>query len=215
MVDKDFSLKATDKPSVYTVGHSNHSLEDFIKILETNHVTAIGDVRSIPYSKYNSHFDRENLKGELTKLGIAYSFLGNELGARPKDINCYNGNRADYNLISNSNNFKVGLSRVIKGAKRYKIALMCAEKEPLDCHRTILIARSLKKLDIPIHHILYDGSIEGHDSTEKRSVMLTKQEMDDLFSDQGSEQDPVERAYSIRALEIAYQETINPEFNTT
>ncbi|MAF96953.1 MAG: hypothetical protein CMM60_14555 [Rhodospirillaceae bacterium] len=194
----------------YTVGHSNHTLEHFIEILIENDVTAIADVRSVPYSRYTTQFDREALHAELKAAGIAYSFLGKELGARPDDADCYKDGMADYNLIAATPLFQSGLDRVIEGAQKYKIALMCAEKDPLDCHRTILVGRSLKRRNVVIRHIHADGKIEDCETAEKRLVKLTKQEMDDMFQPPGTVADPVERAYTVRGREIAYTESHDP-----
>lgn len=190
----------------YTVGHSNHTLEHFMEILIENGITAIADVRSIPYSRYTYQFDREALHADLKAVGIAYSFLGKELGARPDDTDCYKNGTADYNLIAATPLFSSGLDRVIEGAQKYRIALMCAEKDPLDCHRTILVGRNLKRRNVVIRHIHADGKIEDCEMAEKRLVKLTKQEMDDMFQSPGTAADPIERAYAVRGREIAHTE---------
>ena len=196
---------------VYTVGHSNHSLETFIELLKKAGVNAIADVRSVPYSRYTSQFNRENFSEALKAEGIAYSFLGEELGARPESSACLRNGTADYNLIAATSIFKAGLERVIVGAKKYQIALMCAEKEPLDCHRTILVGHALKRLGVVVRHIHANGYIEECGSAEKRLVKMTKQEMGDLFQSPEIGDDPVERAYTVRGREIAYTESYGAE----
>lgn len=193
-------------PIVYTVGHSNHTLELFIKLLRGAGVTAVSDVRSVPYSRFSHQFDRESLADELRAIGIAYSFLGDELGARPSDRNCYRDGKAEYGLIAATPFFQAGLDRIIKGSLKYRIALMCAEKEPLDCHRTVLVGRYLKERGALIRHIHADGRIEDGDHAEQRLIKLTEQEMDDLFSSPETSSDPLERAYAVREKEISYVE---------
>ena len=117
---------------------------------------------------------------------------------------------ADYNLIAATPLFQSGLDRVIEGAQRYKITLMCAEKDPLDCHRSILVGHSLKRRNVIIRHIHADGKVEDCETAEKRLVKLTKQEMDDLFQLPGTAADPIERAYAVRGREIAYTESQEP-----
>lgn len=196
--------------TAYTVGHSNHPIEHFLKILLENNIMAIADVRSVPYSRFTPQFDRETLQAKLKSAGIVYSFLGKELGARPSDKKCYDGGTAVYDLISETALFQSGLDRVVEGCKKYKLALMCAEKEPLDCHRTVLVGRNLKKRDVLLRHILADGSIEESADADNRLVKITKQEMDDLFSQSSTATDPVERAYDVRGKEIAFTESQEP-----
>jgi len=195
-----------EHPIVYTVGHSNHTLERFIELLKDAGITAIADVRSVPYSRFTNQFNREALTVELRATGIAYSFLGEELGARPKDKYCYRDGKADFGLIAATQLFQSGLDRVIEGSLKYRIALMCAEKEPLDCHRTILVGRNLKGRGALIRHIHADGHIEEGALAEKRLIKHTQQEMDDMFSAPETASDPLERAYAVREQEISYAE---------
>lgn len=203
--DKQSSLES---PKVYTVGHSNHTLERFIELLNGAGITAIADVRSVPYSRFNHQFNREALSVDLRSAGIAYSFLGKELGARPNDKKCYREGRANYSLIAATTLFQLGLDRVIEGSRKYRVALMCAEKDPLDCHRTILVGRNLKERGVIINHIYADGHIENGDKAEHRLIKITKQEMDDMFSPSETPSDPLKRAYAIREKEISYAESI-------
>ena len=193
---------------VYTIGHSNHSIDRFLGLLERGGINAIADVRSVPFSRRMPHFSRPALKEALKAAGIAYVFLGDELGARPQDRSCYRDGTADYELIARTDLFQRGLDRVIAGAHGYRIALMCAEKEPLDCHRTILVARHLKQRGVDIRHILFDGRIEPHETTERRLLAQTNGGHSDLFAAPGYATDPLDAAYRKRGLEIAYSEEI-------
>ena len=166
---------------LFTVGHSNHSFEKFAGLLLQNGVTALADVRSTPHSSYNPQFNRAPLGASLTDIGIAYVYLGDELGARRLEPECYLSGRVDFASVSRSVLFEKGLKRVQEGLKNYSIALMCAEKEPLECHRTALICRyGEHRLGRP-GHINDDGSVEAHDELETRLLGLAGQPIHDLF----------------------------------
>ena len=141
------------EPTVFTIGHSNHRLERFLELLKLHSITAVGDVRSSPYSRYNPQFNREPLDRDLGDVGIAYVYLGKELGARSEDPACYESGRVQYNR-ARTELFQGGLDRVQAGMKNYRLALMCAEKEPLGCHRTILVSRHLSARGVHVTHIL-------------------------------------------------------------
>src|SRR6185369_13260271 len=121
------------------------SLESFLSALGTHRVTAIADVRSYPYSNANPQFDRETLAEALETAGIAYVYLGKELGARTDDPTCYVNEKVQYDRLAQTKSFEEGLARVHRGMEKYQVALMCAEGEPLACHRTILVARYLQE----------------------------------------------------------------------
>lgn len=129
---------------VFTIGHSNHSLECFLELLRAHGVDEVVDVRSAPYSGYAPHFNHDSLKDALENVGIDYLFMGGELGGRPADRSCYDDNgRVMYGKVAETDGFKEGLRQVIRGADERRIALMCSEKEPLECHRTLLAAHNL------------------------------------------------------------------------
>src|ERR1700704_3164996 len=117
--------------AVYTIGHSTHSIEKFVELLGRAQITAVSDVRSRPYSRMNPQFNRENLKQSLSANGIKYVFLGKELGARSEDHSCYRNGQVQYDLLARTDLFKQGIERILEGTQKYRVALMCAEKEPL------------------------------------------------------------------------------------
>ncbi|WP_373529437.1 DUF488 family protein [Nostoc sp.] len=157
---------------LFTVGHSNLNIEAFITLLQKHEVTALADVRSYPYSRYLPHFNQTELNISLSDKGIRYVFLGRELGARPSDLTCYVAGKALYENIAATELFAEGIERIIKGVKTYKIALMCAEKDPITCHRTILVCQHLRSCGLEISHILQDGSLETHQHLEDRLLNL-------------------------------------------
>ena len=167
--------------SALTIGHSSHTLERFMALLQQYRVTALADVRSMPYSRFSPQFNRTPLKEHLSENGIRYVFLGRELGARPEDPSCYIDGRVQYRKLAQTALFMSGIERVTKGAAKYRIALMCAERDPLDCHRTLLIGRALVDLFVQVDHVLSDGSLESHADAMSRLLNLTSIPDQDLF----------------------------------
>lgn len=188
---------------IYTIGHSTHSIEKFIWLLKHHAITAVCDVRSKPFSRINPQYNREDLKHALNAENIKYVFLGKELGARSDNKNCYRNNQVQYDLLAQTNLFKHGIERVKEGAHSYRIALMCAEKDPLDCHRTILVARKLFEEHMPVKHILYDGQVEDHEQTIKRLILKLKIFESDMFR---STHEIISEAYARQSSDIAYRE---------
>lgn len=158
--------------AIYTIGHSNQPLASFLSLLAQYGITAVADVRSYPRSRTNPQFDQNALKKELEEHNITYVFLGKELGARSEDANCYKNRRVQYECLARTESFREGLGRLRRGMKKYRVALMCAEAEPLDCHRTILISRYLRELDIPVKHILKNGRVEDHELSMERLLRM-------------------------------------------
>lgn len=159
---------------IYTVGHSNHAIEDFIELLKQYDITALADVRSHPYSRYVPHYAKDALKTALTHVGIAYVFLGRELGARSQNPACYEQGKIQYDRLAQEPCFSEGIQRLVQGMAQYRIALMCAEKDPLACHRALLVARHLVKCDIAVNHIHADGHLETHEALEARLLTVKR-----------------------------------------
>jgi uncharacterized protein (DUF488 family) len=153
---------------IFTIGHSNHSLPHFCGLLGANGITALADVRSMPHSRWVPHFNKAALAAALPDAGIAYVYLGQELGGHPKDPALLKTGKPDYAALARSAMFRAGIDRVLEGAKAYRIALMCAERDPIDCHRFLLIARHLAARNIPVSHILANGELERQEETESR-----------------------------------------------
>ena len=185
---------------IFTIGHSNHSLEQFLALLSIHGVTAVADVRSAPYSRFCPHFSRDALTVALEAGGIRYSYLGRELGGRSDDPACYEGGQIQYELVARTSVFHEGLARVVGGAASWRVALMCAEKEPLDCHRTLLVAPALVATGVDVAHILADGELETHQRTMDR--LLTELSPNyDLFQPR---EELLARAMALRARRIAF-----------
>ncbi|MGH1396181.1 MAG: DUF488 family protein [Trichormus sp.] len=208
-----------------TIGHSNHSIEAFIALLHKHNVNALADVRSHPYSRYLPHFNRLPLKDALSSAKIHYEFLGRELGARPENPECYVDGKAVYEKIAVTEVFQQGIQRVLKGVKRYKIALMCAEKDPIVCHRAILVCQHLRDQDnLEIQHIKSNGDLESHHKLEdrlltkhglKKLALVTTSVQLSLFDEMPfnnpthnlpSKEASIKEAYRLQGDEIAYVE---------
>jgi uncharacterized protein (DUF488 family) len=193
---------------IFTIGHSNHSIERLIELLRAHAVTAIADVRSSPYSRTNPDYNLEFLQQKLKENGIAYVFLGRELGARSQDPACYEQGRVQYQRLAQSSLFQDGLSRVIDGARTYRLALLCAEKEPLACHRTLLVARQLVSLGVSVAHIHADGALESHDQAMHRLLKLLGRSDQDLYR---TSEELIADACSFQEKRIAYSDDSHEE----
>lgn len=203
----------TGRLEVFSIGHSNHSMERFLELLRSNGIEAVADVRSQPASRWAPHFNRSVLELELKSAGIRYVFLGKELGARASDPGCYERGRVVYGRIANTEGFRRGIERVMDGARRMRVALLCAEGEPLECHRTILVARHLSEAGVEIRHILPGGATETQGECLRRLRTQLQIPDQDLF---GGPEAMNARAYLEQEERIAYrlpaaQEIAEPE----
>ena len=174
-------MMRTSVVTVFTLGHSTHSVGEFAALLRRHRVTAVADVRAAPYSRFNPQFRRDSLADSLGALGLEYVFLGRELGGRSADPADYRDGRIAYDRVRESERFRQGVERVVRGAEGRRIALMCAEKEPLDCHRTLLVAPALEARGVAVAHILADGGLEAHGATMDRLLDLQGRPRGDLF----------------------------------
>ncbi|MGH6932123.1 MAG: DUF488 family protein [Dongiaceae bacterium] len=172
----------TVRPAIFTIGHSNHSIDRFIELLRLAGVTAVADIRSTPFSRWVPHFSRPALERHLTAARLDYMFLGEQLGGRPRDKSVWRDGRVDYGLIAATASFQHGLDRVQAEASRRRLALMCAERDPLDCHRFLLVGRQLAERGANIRHVLADGTLEDHGATERREPVTPGVPDRDLFA---------------------------------
>jgi len=188
---------------IYTIGHSNHTIDHFLDLLSQHQITAVADVRSSPYSRSNPQFNRETLRQSLAEQDIRYVFLGHELGARSKDRSCYDRGKVVYARLAASSLFQEGLRRLEAGLDGFRIAVMCAEKDPLECHRTILVARQLAAHGVDVGHILVSGSLEMHADAIARLRRRVKIPESDLFRNDETLSDA---AYELQEQRIAYED---------
>lgn len=170
--------------ALYTIGHSTHPTEEFVRLLRAHEITAVADVRSAPYSRYNPQFKKEALAASLKQAGIAYVFLGRELGAMVEDPACHVDGRVSYRKVAQTERFRSGLQRVRDGMANYRIALMCAERDPITCHRMMLVTRNLRDEDLAIAHIRADGTLESNEEAEERLLHAAGLPAASLFENQ-------------------------------
>lgn len=166
---------------VFSIGHSTHQIEDFIRLLQGQDVSVVADVRSSPFSRFNPQYNKDVLARSLKEHEIKYVFLGKELGARSSDPSCYVNGRVQYALLAKTASFRSGLERLIDGARKHRIALMCAEREPLACHRTLLVSQALIERGISVIHIHGDGRHETHSEALSRLPRLVGLPQEDMF----------------------------------
>jgi uncharacterized protein (DUF488 family) len=187
---------------LYTIGHSRHPLADFIGLLQGQRIAVLADVRSWPRSRFAPHFNRVALERSLADAGIAYAFLGEELGARSTDPACQRDGRADFDLLAARPRFTATLARLRTAAHGSAHCLMCAERDPLECHRTLLVGIRLRSPDLALTHILADGTLEAHERTEARLLARHGLDQPELFRDADER---LAEAYRRQCAAIAYR----------
>lgn len=147
--------------TLYTIGHSNHSMAAFLALLQQHHIRVVIDIRSRPHSRHAPHFGKKHLSGELSNAGIGYLFLGAELGGKPANGEFYdNEGYVCYDRIAASAAFHEGIKRVEATISETRAALLCAEEDPTGCHRHLLVGRVLAERGVTVLHIRRDGRIE-------------------------------------------------------
>jgi uncharacterized protein (DUF488 family) len=193
--------------NLYTIGYAAFdNINLFIKALKNNSIDAIADVRSVPLSGYKPDFSKDYLEKYLKKNNIKYVFLGDNCGARIKDPSCYVEGYVSYEKIKESSVFKHGIDRILNGLNKYSVALLCAEKDPIYCHRDILVCRNLKPFNINIQHIISDVIVETNTSAENRLLTEFNLNSTDFFM---SDNDRLNLAYDQQGKKIAYKQQSN------
>jgi uncharacterized protein (DUF488 family) len=190
---------------LFSIGHSNVAAERFIAMLRAAKVTAIADVRSAPSSRRFPWFSKKNLEARLARDGIAYTAMGDALGGRPRDDSLYRDGVANYEAMTRQPQFQAGLDRLIDATAHSCVCMMCAEREPLDCHRCLLVARSLAGRGLAVGHILHDGTIEPHAATESRLLTLYGEGCDLFVSGQS---ELIAAAYRRRERVVAFRQKV-------
>ena len=195
---------------LFTVGHSQHTPEYFINLLKRHNINCVLDVRSTPYSKYAEQFNRENVHAFLQNSSIRYSYMGKYFGARPTELKSYNNKGyLDFEKVAQSERFNIGVKNVILGLEQNNnIALMCTEKDPIDCHRAILVARAFELRGIEVNHILSDGTLQNQRKLDERLLDMYFPEREQLsifnYNDIPDDDEYITRAYRKRNEEIGY-----------
>lgn len=150
-------------PSVlFSIGHSNHAIEHFLALLDRHGIRMVADVRSMPASRHHPQFSKRRLMESLAAQGIGYAHLGQTLGGRPCDPDCFVDGAVSYDRVAATAAFREGLDQLTALAQASTTAMMCAERDPAACHRTHLIAPQLLALGWEVRHILGDGALQTH-----------------------------------------------------
>ncbi|GIK63735.1 MAG: hypothetical protein BroJett018_15290 [Chloroflexota bacterium] len=180
-------MNEPEKLTLYTIGHSNHTSEEFLTLLQTYHITVLVDVRSAPYSKFAPQFNKSELQAFLEQRGIQYRYAGEYLGGRPKEAELYKDDelpdedttraeflkKVDYKAMMCHEKYLKGVTHLLTIVRQAtelggNVTIMCSEGNPLECHRHHLIARSLvdpklkiidNEVDIVVNHIERDGNV--------------------------------------------------------
>jgi uncharacterized protein (DUF488 family) len=153
--------------AVWTVGHSNHDFGVFAGLIASEGIEYLVDVRSYPYSRFAPQFNRDDLQQAIGRAGIRYLYLGEELGGRPTRDEHYDAHgHALYGPMSEDPSFRAAIRRVLDGAGKHRLALVCSEGEPRNCHRRLLVGRVLTDHGVELRHILPDGALAVERSVE-------------------------------------------------
>lgn len=156
--------------TLYTIGHSNHDQAAFCGLLRQHRIEVLADVRSQPYSRYTPQFNKDELQAALKEFGIAYLFMGDQLGGRPDGAEYYDEQGyVLYHRVAESDFFLRGIDRLLEGIYRYRVAIMCSEEDPGVCHRFLLVTRVMEKRGVEIRHIRGDGRIASEEAIRQQS----------------------------------------------
>jgi uncharacterized protein (DUF488 family) len=191
------SPESTPRFDIFTIGHSNHPIDRFVALLTGAGITALIDVRSQPFSRRYPWFSATRLGDHLEQASIAFMPMGDALGGRPRDPRLFRDGVADYEAMARTSEFRGGIDRVVAATQRFRSCLMCAEREPLDCHRSLLVAPALVACGLRLGHIMLDGGIMAHEAIEERLLAGS----DDLFL--GDRPARLAQAYRRRAQAVA------------
>ena len=197
--------------TLFSIGHSNQSQEDFLRLLQANYIDCVVDVRSVPASKYIPQFNKEEIKEFLKMHNIIYLHFGNEFGARRTDCIDDDG-QVNFELAVHTPAFLNGVERLNNGLEKgFRISLMCTESDPLECHRFSLVSRFFHNNGYDVRHILKDGTAVHHEELEKKMVEEYRHSRKyhlpdvDLLFGTYTEADQINDAYRFKNKEIGYK----------
>ena len=166
-------------PTIWSVGHSTHAMPAFLELLEAAGIQVVADVRSQPFSRFNPQFNRRELRAALRDAGLDYVFLGEELGGRPPERELYDeAGHVLYGELAKNPRFRGGLRRLIEGAERFRVAMVCSEEDPTHCHRRLLITRVLCDEGVSVLHIrgdrttIAEADLQAADRSETQAMLF-------------------------------------------
>ena len=197
---------------IYTIGHSNYTIERLIDMLRHYNINCVVDIRGTPYSKYNVQFDKETIRYTLSKAGFIYIYMAKELAAKRINKESYNEEGySDFEKVIKEKEFLEGIERLKNGCnKGYNIVLLGAMQEPIRCHRSILVGKALRKCGFNVKHILDDYSTASQDDIEQMLLdkyFSNREQMtiDDLIGNSLSREEMIEEGYRMANKEIGYR----------
>lgn len=197
---------------LYTIGYTGcSSPEQMAQVLRERHIRALIDVRSVPYSARFANFDRENLRRIMKEAGIAYGNLAREFGARQENHSFYKNGRLDFDTFTQSEQFQIGMRKVENGIRQgYAPVLMCAEKNPIQCHRAVMVARPFREAGYRVIHLLPDGGEKTQETLEQELLnqYFPDREQMSLFDggESPDEGDWLRKAYALQNDKIGFKE---------
>ncbi len=196
--------------TVYTIGYTSFKIEDFINVLKTYNINCVIDVRSTPKSSYYKDYDDVNLAKLLRDENIIYRNYKKEFGARQEDKSFYNKKGyLDFGVFAKSKQFNSGIEKIKKAQELgYNVCLMCAEKDPINCHRTILIGYNLFNLGFDIRHILFDGNTCSQEDINQRLLEKyypRRNQLSIFDTDNITDEEAIKRSYQKRNEEIGFK----------
>ncbi len=193
--------------SLFTIGHSSADWQAFLAALRQFEIAALVDVRSRPQSFRFPHFSQPEFEPSLRDAGIRYLFLGEELGGRPEDPKAYREDGlVNYRARRKSRGFQAGLERVLNELEQNTLAMMCAEEDPLICHRFLMICPELVAAGVEPRHIRKGGVLETQRAAEDR--LLEAHHFSDVASQSLFAADraaALEDAYVVQAEQCAFR----------
>lgn len=165
---------------IWSIGHSNHDADSFIALLRQAGIAVVADIRSQPFSRFSPQFNRDALRAALRAAHVQYVFLGRELGGRPPEPECYDEEgHVLYREVATTERFLAGVRRLLDGSEKFRVAMMCSEEDPTNCHRRLLVTRVLAEQGVPVAHIRGDGTTLSETTL---GVRLTQSSQDALFA---------------------------------
>lgn len=195
--------------SVFTIGYAAFNIDDFIGVLKDHKISHLIDVRSNPVSEYFNDYNSFNLEPKLKQHNIIYENLALEFGARQANKEFFfKSGFVDFEKFTQSEPFNNGLAKIRNGLKQdTNFVLMCAEKDPINCHRSIMIAHAMQKNGIEVLHILSDGQLQPQSEINKRLLELYFPDRNqlNLFAQSFDEQELIEQAYKKQNEKIGYR----------
>lgn len=175
-------LSSSPPGMLWTIGHSNHSLDVFLDLLARPGIEVVADVRTSPYARYAVQFNREAIQPALQERGIRYLFLGDLLGGRVEGAAFHDADgRVLYDRVAESPGFRRGIERLLDGIRRYRVAVLCGEEDPTECHRRLLIGRVMRERGARLLHIRGDGRVQTEEELAAEETFRKTKGQKNLF----------------------------------